>query len=95
MTKKYELFGFIVWFDVFFSHGKKVKVLSTSPYKEETHWKQTVFYLERPIKAGLRSNFRGEIVIAKSQKNPRQLDVLLKFKEVKEGELVEQFYNMT
>jgi protein arginine N-methyltransferase 1 len=41
----YDLYGFVSWFDVHFSHGKKHKVLSTSPLRDETHWKQTVFYL--------------------------------------------------
>lgn len=35
-------------FDVAFNLDQTV-VLSTSPYKEPTHWKQTVFYLPQPI----------------------------------------------
>lgn len=34
VTKDYDVFGFISWFDVFFSHGKKTKVISTSPHKD-------------------------------------------------------------
>jgi hypothetical protein len=41
----FQLYGFVAWFDVHFSHGWKHKILSTSPFREETHWKQTVFYL--------------------------------------------------
>lgn len=41
--------GFVSWFDCVFSHGTKKITLSTSPYKKQTHWKQTVFYLDKPI----------------------------------------------
>jgi hypothetical protein len=43
------MYGFVTWFDCDFSHGAKKIYLSTSPYKKQTHWKQTVFYLDQPI----------------------------------------------
>lgn len=41
--------GFVTWFDCIFSHGVKKITLSTSPYKKQTHWKQTLFYVDSPF----------------------------------------------
>ena len=35
-------------FDVAFNLDQSI-LLSTSPYKQPTHWKQTVFYLPQPV----------------------------------------------
>lgn len=39
------IYGLVTWFDCDFSHGHKQVILSTSPYKKHTHWKQTIFYV--------------------------------------------------
>lgn len=39
------MYGLVSWFDCDFSHGSKNITLSTSPYKKQTHWKQTIFYV--------------------------------------------------
>ena len=44
-----KMHGVVSWFDCYFDHGSKSICLSTSPYKEQTHWKQTVFYFDTPI----------------------------------------------
>ena len=57
-TRKFSLtiqnsgpvYGFVTWFDCDFSKGSKKITLSTSPYRKSTHWKQTIFYLDKPIK---------------------------------------------
>lgn len=41
--------GLVSWFDCSFSDLKKPVVLTTSPMKKGTHWKQSVFYLDRPL----------------------------------------------
>lgn len=38
--------GLVAWFDTPFSNLTRPVMLSTSPYKKYTHWKQTVFYME-------------------------------------------------
>jgi type I protein arginine methyltransferase len=38
--------GLIAWFDTPFSRLTRPQNLSTSPYKQYTHWKQTVLYTE-------------------------------------------------
>ena len=43
------VFGFVTWFDCDFSKGNKKILLSTSPYKKSTHWKQTIFYFDEPL----------------------------------------------
>lgn len=87
------LFGFITWFDCIFSHGIKKKTLSTSPFRSETHWRQTVFYLEKPMKTKLDDIVKGTIIVQKSEANFRQLDVLITFKFDEDN--VEQFYRIT
>jgi protein arginine N-methyltransferase 1 len=44
-----KMHGIVSWFDCYFDHGSKAVCLSTSPYKKQTHWKQTVFYFDSPL----------------------------------------------
>jgi len=39
----------VSWFDTSFSDLRNPVVLTTSPMKKYTHWKQSVFYIERPL----------------------------------------------
>lgn len=39
----------VAWFDCEFGNLERPCVLTTSPLKKYTHWKQSVFYLEKPI----------------------------------------------
>ena len=39
----------VTWFDTSFSDLRNPVVLTTSPMKKYTHWKQSVFYLEKPL----------------------------------------------
>jgi len=41
--------GIVAWFDTPFSDLERPVMLSTSPFKKYTHWKQTVFYMEKDI----------------------------------------------
>jgi hypothetical protein len=38
----------ISWFDCHFEHLKRRVTLSTSPLTPYTHWKNTIFYLDKP-----------------------------------------------
>jgi len=42
----FKVHGLVAWFDTAFSRLTHPAVLSTSPYCKDTHWKQTVLYLE-------------------------------------------------
>ena len=54
---RYEIDGFVIWFDVYFSsrleaaanHTVCEKMLSTSPCSKRTHWGQSVCTAENPI----------------------------------------------
>ena len=61
------LYGFVTWFDCDFSHGHKKIVLSTSPYKKHTHWKQTIFYVDNPIDVKPKDVVFGKIKACKAK----------------------------
>lgn len=63
--------GFVTWFDCLFSHGNKTINLSTSPYKKQTHWKQTVFYTDAPFEVNPGDQITGNINVVKAKQNPR------------------------
>ncbi|KAM9301705.1 protein arginine N-methyltransferase 3 [Gastrophryne carolinensis] len=66
------------YFDVFFGKDCHMPVsFSTGPTSTKTHWKQTVFLLEKPmdIKAG--DNLSGRITVRKNRKDPRSLIITL------------------
>ena len=74
------LYGFVSWFDCDFSHGDKKVLLSTSPYKKQTHWKQTVFYVEEPEQLVEGDTVTGTINVAKAKDNPRELNVEIRYR---------------
>jgi len=67
------------WFDVDFTKLNDKQKLSTSPYKPLTHWQQTIFYLNKPIKATKGNTLSGSIAVKKSEENFRELDIKLSF----------------
>ena len=82
------------WFDCDFSHGSKKITLSTSPYKKQTHWKQTVFYVDNPIDVIPKDKIIGKIKVAKAKENKRELNVKLEYR-VNAGEKMVQFYRIS
>ena len=48
---------------------------TTSPFGQQTHWKQTVFLLKTPIEAQVGTRITGEIRVHPSEGNTRELDV--------------------
>ncbi|XP_053417253.1 protein arginine N-methyltransferase 3 isoform X2 [Nycticebus coucang] len=66
------------YFDIYFEKNCHNRVVfSTGPESTQTHWKQTVFLLEKPfsIKAG--EALKGKITVHKNKKDPRSLIVTL------------------
>nr|DBA17637.1 TPA: hypothetical protein GDO54_003055 [Pyxicephalus adspersus] len=66
------------YFDAFFEKDCHTPVaFSTGPACTKTHWKQTVFLLEKPtdVKAG--DTLTGNIFVRKNRKDPRSLIVTL------------------
>lgn len=78
IDKKGQIYGYVTWFDCDFSHGEKVITLSTSPYRKTTHWKQTIFYLEKPFDVEKGDIVKGSLKVQKAQENIRELNVTLK-----------------
>jgi len=70
-----KIHGFVAWFDVFFSKGSIPFRISTSPLTQETHWKQTVFYLKEVLSIQEGEELNGSVAVKKSKENPRELDI--------------------
>ena len=61
-----------------FSYGKD-RVISTSPFDEGTHWKQTEFYFEEAVDMSSDAAVKGTISVCKAKTNPRELDIKIDF----------------
>ena len=70
-----KLHGFVAWFDVEFEGTQEKIVLSTSPENEETHWVQTLFYLNNPIQLEMDDIIAGKLDVVEAKENKRFLDV--------------------
>ncbi|XP_067864048.1 uncharacterized protein [Heptranchias perlo] len=54
-------------------------VLSTSPFAEETHWKQSLLYLDEPVQVFQDTVIKGKITLTPAEDNPRHLRVSLTY----------------
>ncbi|KAM3852299.1 protein arginine N-methyltransferase 3 isoform 2-T2 [Vipera latastei] len=73
------------YFDVHFEKNcNKQILLSTSPCCTKTHWKQTMFFLEKPIPVEEGEELKGRITIHRNRKDSRSLIVTLSVKNVKQ-----------
>ncbi|XP_032918021.1 protein arginine N-methyltransferase 3 isoform X1 [Catharus ustulatus] len=73
------------YFDVFFEKNCNNKVLfSTGPQCTKTHWKQTIFLLEKPIPVEAGEALRGRITVRKNRKDPRSLFITLSVKDTQQ-----------
>lgn len=70
-----KISGIIAWFDCHFENLKRKVTLSTSPYAPYTHWKNTIFYMDKPqiVKSG--DVLSGSVAVRQSKENFRELDV--------------------
>ena len=74
-----SLYGFVVWFDVVFEGEEETILLSTSPFEEPTHWSQTIFYLENPVKITMDTVIEGRFEMKPNEKNFRDQDITIKY----------------
>lgn len=88
------IYGLVSWFDCFFDHGNKKIILSTSPYKKQTHWKQTVFYVDQPFEVEIGDKVFGNILVGKAKENHRELNVQLKLRHNQEARQT-QYYRIS
>ena len=71
--------GLVAWFDTPFDRLERPVMLSTSPYKKYTHWKQTVFYMEEDIDVRDGDVLYGSVACRQSTDNFRELDVKISY----------------
>uniref|UniRef100_A0A3Q3PZ05 type I protein arginine methyltransferase n=1 Tax=Monopterus albus TaxID=43700 RepID=A0A3Q3PZ05_MONAL len=57
---------------------------STGPQVTRTHWKQTVFLLERPVSVQAGEELQGKITVRKNKKDPRSLLVTFDLRDRKQ-----------
>uniref|UniRef100_A0A3Q2H2U5 Protein arginine N-methyltransferase 3 n=1 Tax=Equus caballus TaxID=9796 RepID=A0A3Q2H2U5_HORSE len=66
------------YFDIYFEKNCHNRVVfSTGPQSTKTHWKQTIFLLEKPFPAKAGEALKGKITVHKNKKDPRSLIVTL------------------
>ena len=58
-----KVHGLIAWFDTPFTRLTRPNLLSTSPYKKYTHWKQVVFYTEHDLDVRMGDILEGSIAV--------------------------------
>jgi len=68
----------VAYFDCEFKKCHTRVSFSTAPWSEYTHWKQTVFYLDRSLMVSKGHKLTGFIKVHHNAKNPRDLDIELK-----------------
>nr|XP_046251007.1 protein arginine N-methyltransferase 3 [Scatophagus argus]XP_046251017.1 protein arginine N-methyltransferase 3 [Scatophagus argus]XP_046251024.1 protein arginine N-methyltransferase 3 [Scatophagus argus] len=74
ITDTTDCTAIVGYFDIFFDKGCSNKVMfSTGPQVTKTHWKQTVFLLERPVSVQAGEELQGKITVRKNKKDPRSL----------------------
>ena len=85
--------GLVAWFDTPFANLTNPILLSTSPYKKYTHWKQTVFYMEHDIDVRQGDVLHGSINCRKSKSNFRELDIKISY-HIEAAQVKRDFINM-
>lgn len=65
--------AFCVYFTVTFPCPESPLVLSTSPFKDETHWKQALLYLDAPVDVEQDTAVTGEVSVYPSAKSARNI----------------------
>ena len=73
------LHAIIAYFEVEFSYGNRKIVLSTSPARKATHWKQTVFYFEGAIPMNCGEEIEGSVAIRRNTRYKREIDVKISY----------------
>jgi len=94
MRYKDRVHGLVGWFDTGFTRLNKPVVLSTSPYRPNTHWKQTVLYLEKDLNVNVGDVLEGSIAIRQSKENFRELDIKISYHMENSAGGKEDFVNM-
>ncbi|PKK29230.1 protein arginine methyltransferase 3, transcript variant X1 [Columba livia] len=85
ITRSTECTAVAGYFDIFFEKNCHNKVLfSTGPLCAKTHWKQTIFLLEKPMPVEAGEALRGKITVRKNRKDPRSLFITLSVRDIQQ-----------
>lgn len=87
-----KMHAFVTWFDVFFEGPENTIELSTSPFKKSTHWCQSIFYLDEPVKMTVNKEIKGNFSMRPNPKNRRDQDFEITFEM--NGKTYSQQYKM-
>lgn len=74
IIKKGSITSLVGYFDTFFELPENVQ-FSTSPFAKGTHWKQTVFYLDKMYKVNVGETIEGTIRCRRDPKDLRSLKI--------------------
>ncbi|XP_055612692.1 uncharacterized protein LOC129759312 [Uranotaenia lowii] len=72
------LTALVGYFDTFFELPEHVE-FSTSPYTKPTHWKQTLFYVEKPIPLKEGQVIKGKFICRRDSKDARSLFITIEY----------------
>jgi len=75
VNRRDTLHAFTVYFDVTFSNVHQPVHMTTSPHAKYTHWKQSVFYLNKPILCNRGDHIKGKLKCSPNARNHRDLDI--------------------
>jgi protein arginine N-methyltransferase 3 len=76
VTKPGKITSFVGYFDTFFELPEHIE-FSTSPFAPSTHWKQTVFYLDKPYQVSLGEKIDGLFFCQRDRKDLRSLKIMI------------------
>lgn len=74
-TTKDFCHALVSYFSVVFSPTHNKIGFSTGPKDKYTHWKQTVFYLDKELAVNPGDSIKGKISVNRNERNPRDLDI--------------------
>ncbi|KAF6001187.1 Protein arginine n-methyltransferase [Cyanidiococcus yangmingshanensis] len=72
--------AFLVYFDVHFGCCHRPLTFSTGPSSPQTHWKQTVMYLDRALPLLTGEFIEGTLACRRNRRNPRDLDIGISYR---------------
>ena len=79
-TRNDYIHALVAYFDTYFRTGHKENMFSTSPSVQQTHWKQTVFYLDKEITICQGEKLTGTLTCKPNAQNRRDLDITISYK---------------
>lgn len=79
MIRDDRVHALVSWFDCKFENFKNPVTLSTAPYKDYTHWKNTVFYMDQDLIVRKGDVLKGCIAVKQSTTNFREIDCKISY----------------